>query len=64
MGGGYYDRLLRRPEYARGLRIGLAFALQVVDELPREAWDMPVHALCTERGILWMQPPKPPEVSL
>lgn len=54
-GGGYYDRLLGSPAYAACLRIGLAYAFQVLDRLPRDDWDVPVHALCTEEGLLWLQ---------
>ncbi len=38
-GGGYYDRLLC---HLRGLKIGVCFPCQVVDDLPTEAWDVPV----------------------
>ncbi len=54
MGAGYYDRLLIRPEYARAVRIGMAFAFQIQEMLPREPWDIPVHAVCTEKGCLWL----------
>lgn len=57
MGGGYYDRLFARPEYIRAMRIGLAFGFQAVDYLPGEDWDRPVHALSTERELLWIQRP-------
>lgn len=57
MGGGDYDRLFARPEYMRPTRIGLAFGFQLVDFLPGEDWDLPIHALSTERGLLWMQTP-------
>lgn len=57
MGGGYYDRLFARPEYTRSTRIGLAFGFQLVDFLPGEDWDLPIHALSTERGLLWIQTP-------
>lgn len=53
MGGGYYDRLLALPRYADSLRLGLAYSFQLVNALPREEWDIPVHAVCTELGILW-----------
>lgn len=55
MGAGCYDRLLAHARYARTVRIGFAYALQVVDRLPRETWDLPVHALCTEEGVTWIQ---------
>ena len=59
MGGGYYDRLLALPRHRDSLRIGLAYAFQIVDSLPREAWDVPVHAVCTEKGIVWIRDPLP-----
>lgn len=49
-GAGYYDRLL--PSLAGAVRVGLAFSLQVVDELPVLAHDLPVDVLVTEEGIL------------
>ena len=54
MGGGYYDRLLALPRYRNSLRLGLAYSFQLVDSLPREDWDVPVHAVCTEQGMLWI----------
>lgn len=53
-GGGYYDRVLAHPALARTVVVGLAFALQLVEALPAEAWDRPVHALCTEEGLTWL----------
>lgn len=48
-GGGYYDRYFaRRPQ---ALRVGLAYRAQLVSELPRDTWDMPLHAVVTEEGI-------------
>lgn len=52
-GGGYYDRLLASPGFADALRMGLAYGFQIVPTLPAEAWDMPMHAVATEKGILW-----------
>lgn len=52
-GGGYYDRLLARQDLAKALKIGLAYGFQVVEELPREPWDLPVDVLCSEDGTLW-----------
>jgi len=50
-GFGYYDRFLGRLS-ARVLRIGLACARQLVPEVPVDAWDIPVHALVTEEGVI------------
>jgi 5-formyltetrahydrofolate cyclo-ligase len=54
-GGGYYDRRLA-AHLLRPRRIGWAYALQEVAQLPREAWDLPLHAVCTERGWLGCTP--------
>lgn len=56
-GGGYYDRLFALPALAGTLRIGLAFAVQIVDQLPHDAWDQPLHGLCSEEGMLWIHKP-------
>ncbi|MDL2267265.1 5-formyltetrahydrofolate cyclo-ligase [Desulfovibrio sp. OttesenSCG-928-G15] len=52
-GGGYYDRLFSRPEYSSSFRLGFAYSWQIVDFLPSQPWDVPVHALCSEEGIQW-----------
>ena len=50
-GYGYYDRFLHSvPESVP--RVGLAFADQRIPEVPVEAWDVPVHALVTEEGVI------------
>lgn len=54
-GGGYYDRFLAQ-EAPQALRIGLAFALQVVERLPAEPHDMPMDMLVTERE--WLSWPR------
>ncbi len=52
-GGGYYDRFLSdlrgRP---KPWRLGYAYALQQCASLPADPWDVPLHAVCTERGLL------------
>lgn len=55
-GAGYYDRSLRElaPE-AR--RIGLAFECQVVECLPAERHDVPVHRVVTEERVISPGPP-------
>ncbi len=42
MGGGYYDRLLAQAAQTAVL-FGLAFSFQVIDQLPVEPHDVPVH---------------------
>jgi len=47
-GRGYYDgELFAAP---RALRVGVAFELQLLDELPVHQADQPVDAIVTERG--------------
>jgi 5-formyltetrahydrofolate cyclo-ligase len=48
-GGGYYDRtfdkLSKRPRL-----VGIAFAAQELDEIPRDAHDVPLDLIITEHG--------------
>jgi 5-formyltetrahydrofolate cyclo-ligase len=51
-GGGFYDRtldFLRANSTVRA--IGVAYAGQEVNELPREAHDHPLDAVITEQGV-------------
>lgn len=54
-GGGYYDNLvaLMRPDCHR---VAAAFDVQVVDEVPAEPHDLPVHLLVTESRVLDLRP--------
>jgi 5-formyltetrahydrofolate cyclo-ligase len=49
-GGGYYDRTLagmrKRPKL-----VGLAFAAQELESIPREDHDVPLDAIVTEAGV-------------
>ncbi len=47
-GAGYYDRALAVLTEAR--RIGLAWSAQEIPVLPRDDWDVPLHAVATERA--------------
>ena len=53
MGGGYYDRSLafikHRKQWHNPKLIGLAHELQKVDALSREAWDIPLNMIATEK---------------
>lgn len=51
MGGGYYDRLLEGYGPQRPLRVGYAYALQEVADVPVAPHDAPLHAVATERGV-------------
>jgi len=46
MGGGFYDRLLSEASPAAAV-FGLAFPFQMVDQLPVEPHDVPVHRVIT-----------------
>lgn len=45
-GGGFYDRFLTRPEL-RAWRVGAAMDEQVVEEVPRDRWDVGMDVLVT-----------------
>jgi len=49
-GGGYYDNLLVRMKKIPF--IGLAYELQIVQEIPKEESDIPVHKIITEDRII------------
>jgi len=49
-GGGFYDRFL--PRAPRALRIGVAFEAQIVESIPLESHDEPVHVIVTERRVI------------
>jgi 5-formyltetrahydrofolate cyclo-ligase len=49
-GGGFYDRFLSQ-EAPQAIRIALAFEMQVVDKVPVQDHDIPVHYLVTEKRI-------------
>lgn len=56
MGGGYYDATLgflrNRPRWRRPRPVGIAYAFQELTELPAEDWDVPLHAVVTENGVI------------
>ena len=49
-GGGFYDRFLSQ-EAPQALRIALAFEMQIVDKVPVQDHDIPVHYLVTEKRV-------------
>ncbi|MDD6206665.1 5-formyltetrahydrofolate cyclo-ligase [Succinivibrio sp.] len=49
MGGGYYDRMLKKVR-KDCLVIGVAYEFQLVDELLVEEWDMPMDIVITEKN--------------
>ena len=49
-GGGYYDRTLAVLK-TRPMLVGLAFAAQEIDHIPRAEHDVPLDAVITEQGV-------------
>ena len=45
MGGGFYDRTLQTWQNASFMPVGLAHQCQQVEQLPTEAWDVPLHQI-------------------
>ena len=50
-GAGFYDRFLASPQF-RGVAVGLAFREQLVEDLPAQENDVPVHVLVTDEEVL------------
>ncbi|HMM21202.1 MAG TPA: 5-formyltetrahydrofolate cyclo-ligase [Selenomonadales bacterium] len=50
MGAGYYDRFL--PQAERACRLGLAWSFQVAGAVPQGLYDVTMHYLLTEDGII------------
>lgn len=48
-GGGYYDRFLSTFS---GTALGYCFTQQIVDSIPREETDKPVHGVATPDGLI------------
>jgi 5-formyltetrahydrofolate cyclo-ligase len=58
-GAGFYDRFLA-SSYFHGVSVGLAFKEQVLDSLPVQENDVPVHMLVTDEEVLrFASAPKP-----
>jgi 5-formyltetrahydrofolate cyclo-ligase len=51
-GAGYYDRAF--AQFPEAWRVGIAWSVQQVESLATEPWDMPLHAVITERD--WIVP--------
>lgn len=55
-GGGFYDKLLARPDVRDGAHqpalVAAAFAMQVVERLPQEATDVKVEWIITEQETI------------
>lgn len=53
-GGGFYDYILniRGDLVETGAAVAVAFSTQIVDEVPSEAWDVPVPIIVTEDEVI------------
>lgn len=51
MGGGFYDRVLQKKGSSQ-MALGVAFQIQIFEELPIDWWDQRVDLLITERLTL------------
>lgn len=49
-GAGHYDRAFE--QYPDAWRVGVAWSVQQVEMLPIDPWDIPLHAIATER--VWL----------
>lgn len=54
-GGGYYDRLMARPEMDDTVTLGLCYEFQRIESFPMNDWDEPVQGLCSERELKWFR---------
>jgi 5-formyltetrahydrofolate cyclo-ligase len=51
MGASFYDRLLQPlAEQSRPVRMGVAYQLQEVEQVPADPWDIRLHGVLTEQG--------------
>ncbi|WP_296236293.1 5-formyltetrahydrofolate cyclo-ligase [Psychrobacter sp. UBA5136] len=58
MGGGFYDTTLGKSQQAglkKPLKIGWCYDFQVVEQLQRQAWDVPLDGLITPSGMRWFR---------
>ncbi|WP_230661302.1 5-formyltetrahydrofolate cyclo-ligase [Psychrobacter sp. I-STPA10] len=56
MGGGYYDATLAHSHHfglTKPLKIGWCYDFQVIEQLARQSWDVPLDALITPSRIRW-----------
>lgn len=54
-GAGHYDRAFAR--YPDAWRVGIAWSVQQIPAVPTDIWDVPLHAVITENGMLYHEEP-------
>jgi 5-formyltetrahydrofolate cyclo-ligase len=59
-GGGFYDRFFSGLDAARlkYMAVGLCLESQIIDSVPVDEWDRPVHCLATESGFYQVETPE------
>lgn len=50
-GAGYYDKFFSHTS-KEIYKVALAYSFQVIDEVPKDAYDVPVDCIITEQGII------------
>ncbi|MGB7604338.1 MAG: 5-formyltetrahydrofolate cyclo-ligase [Lutisporaceae bacterium] len=50
-GAGYYDKFYTHTD-KQIYKIALAYSFQIVDEVPKDDFDIPVNCIITEKGII------------
>ncbi|MGO2212900.1 5-formyltetrahydrofolate cyclo-ligase [Psychrobacter alimentarius] len=58
MGGGFYDTTLGnsyRSGVKKPLKVGWCYDFQMVEQLARQPWDVPLDGLITPNGIRWFR---------
>lgn len=50
-GGGFYDRMLNKPQWRRKRTIAIVFEYARLPALPKDVWDRPMQGICTETGL-------------
>ncbi|WP_077369811.1 5-formyltetrahydrofolate cyclo-ligase [Anaerosalibacter sp. Marseille-P3206] len=50
-GGGYYDRFLNKLNDS-AVTIALAFSVQLIEEVPKGEYDLPIDYILTEKGLI------------
>jgi 5-formyltetrahydrofolate cyclo-ligase len=51
-GGGFYDRLLADPRWAKLPALGITFQFAIVDHIVIDSWDVKLTEILTEQGKL------------
>ncbi len=55
-GGGHFDRLLATASPS-AYRVGCSYADRIVESLPEESWDVPMHMVVTEQEVIRRESP-------